>query len=41
MTKDVIGTPIATAKISTAIAKLLYCYRLKAIAATAKASGLK
>jgi len=41
MAKDVIKTPIAIAKISFAIAKLLYCNRLKALAAIAKALRLK
>ena len=41
MTKDVIITPTAIAKIYVAIAKLLYCHRLKAFTAIAKASGLK
>jgi len=41
MAKDFIITPIAIAKIFAAIAKLLQCYRLKALTDIAKASGLK
>ncbi len=41
MVKNVIKTPIAIAKIYAAIAKFLHCYRLKALTAIDKASGLK
>jgi hypothetical protein len=41
MAKEVIKTPIAIAKISVAIAKLLSCYRLKTLTVIAKASRLK
>jgi hypothetical protein len=41
MTTDVIITPTGIAKIYAAVKKVLFWYRLKALIAIAKASGLK